>query len=325
MQTFRSELFIESNPTKISQNDKILSMGSGFSAMMSNHLSRYGLDITSNPFGKVYNPLSIFYLLEIAGGKVKLDESQTTVYDGHWNHFQFNFLRKQKSPGELIRHIQEQISIMQQVYSKKEFLILSFGTAFVYRHKETKQVVANCHKADRQLFNKELLSTEEIVKAFRHIYPQLNHFKDIILVLSPVMHTKDTITLNAVSKSVLRVAMHEIVSEFPEVKYFPAYEFMLNDLRDYRYYERDFLQPNSIALDYIISKFSEAYFDQELLAGAEEMNEILLKLEQLPYNPQSRDYVFEVNKTISELEQLNGQINTDKVVEELQNRIIQEI
>lgn len=324
MNTFRSELNIAKNPTKIDKQSKILSMGSGFSSMMAENLVRYGLNITNNPFGRVYNPLSLFNLLEIAGGHAQVDEKQITEYDGNWNHFQFNFLRRRKSPEDLLKNIHAKVEQVRQGYFKNEFLILSFGTAYVFRNKETKQVVANCHKAPQHHFEKELLSTEQILKAFRHIYPQLNHFKDIILVLSPVMHTKDSITLNQVSKSVLRVAMHQIVSEFPEVKYFPAYEFLISDLRDYRFYERDFLQPNQMASDYITSKFNEAYFGKELFEASKEMDDIINAVESIPYNPQSRDFVFEVNTAIKSLQELDSRIDTRLAVNLLEAKLNQD-
>ncbi|MDN3670775.1 GSCFA domain-containing protein [Echinicola jeungdonensis] len=324
MSTFRSELKISKNPTKIEKGSKILSMGSGFSSMMAENLMRYGLNISNNPFGRVYNPISIFNLLEIAGNHVQVDEKQITEYDGNWNHFQFNFLRRRKSPEDLLNNINIKVEQVRKEFFKNEFLILSFGSAFVFRHKETKQVVANCHKAPQHLFEKELLSTEQILKAFRHIYPQLNHFKDIILVLSPVMHTKDSITLNQVSKSVLRVAMHQIVSEFPEVKYFPAYEFLISDLRDYRFYERDFLQPNQMASDYITSKFNEAYFDPQLYEISKEMDDILHGVESIPYNPQSRDFVFEVNSAIKSLQELDSKIDTRLAINLLEAKINQD-
>ena len=321
MTIFRSELMIAENHTKISKEAKILSLGSGFSAMMDESLMHYGLNIISNPFGKIYNPISLFHHLELLGKHVELDQSQITDYEGNWNHFQFNFLRRQKSPEELLGNIKQQLNKMQEHYYNHEFLIITLGTAYVFRHNKSKSVVANCHKAPQELFEKELLTPEKILKAFRHIYPQLNHFKNIIFMLSPVMHTKDTITLNCVSKSVLRVAIHQIVNEFPEVKYFPAYELQTSDLRDYRFYKRDFLQPNSQAIEYITGKFNEAYFDPKLLEGARKMDEIIQGINNLPYNPQSRDYVFEVNQAMSSLKQLDNHVDAGYAVKQLEARL----
>ncbi|GAB4107729.1 GSCFA domain-containing protein [Echinicola sediminis] len=321
MSIFRSELMIAENPVKIAKEAKILSLGAGFSAMMDKSLMHYGLDIISNPFGKIYNPISLFHHLELMGKHVDLDVSQVTEYEGNWNHYQFNFLRRQKSPEELLQNIRQQLSSMQQKYYKQEFLMINLGTAYVFRHNKTKSVVANCHKAPQELFEKELLTPEKILKAFRHIYPQLNHFKNIILVLSPVMHTKDTITLNCVSKSVLRVAIHQIVNEFPEVKYFPAYELQTSDLRDYRFYKRDFLQPNSQAIEYITSKFTEAYFEPKLLEGAKRMDEIIQSINNIPYNPQSRDYVFEVNQAINALKQLDNHVDPNYAVGQMEIKL----
>ncbi|AWW28913.1 GSCFA family protein [Echinicola strongylocentroti] len=324
MSKFRSELIIEENPTKINKEAKIMSLGSGFSSMMAQNLRQYGLDVTSNPFGRIYNPISLFHHIELLGKHAALNESLLTEYEGNWNHFQYNFLRRQSSEVELIENIKAQVQVMQENFKKQEFLMINLGTAYVFRHLESKQVVANCHKAPQELFEKELLTPDKILESFRHIYPQLNHIKNIIFVLSPVMHTKDTITLNCVSKSVLRVAIHQIVNEFPEVKYFPAYELQMNDLRDYRFYERDLLQPNDQAIEYITSKFNEAYFDSKLLDASQEMDTIIQSINSLPYNPQSRDYVFEVNQAISKLKQLDNYLDPKMAVAELEGRLKRE-
>lgn len=301
-----------------------MSLGSGFSSMMAQNLRQYGLDVISNPFGRIYNPISLFQHIELLGKHTELDASLLTEYEGNWNHFQYNFLRRQASEGELMENIKKQVDTMQERFKKQEFLMINLGTAYVFRHLESKKVVANCHKAPQEQFEKELLTPDKILEAFRHIYPQLNHIKNIIFVLSPVMHTKDTITLNCVSKSVLRVAIHQIVNEFPEVKYFPAYELQISDLRDYRFYERDLLQPNDLAIEYITSKFNEAYFEPKLLEAASKMDDILQTLNNLPYNPQSRDYVFEVNQAISKLKQLDNFLDPRKAVEQLESRLKRE-
>ena len=255
----RTELFIDKNPDKINPNSKILSVGSAFSNVMADKFQEHSFEIKNNPYGNLYNPISVFNALNVSIKNKPVDQQLITETDGVWNHYDFHYQVGANSKEQLLSQLKEQIQKTHESLKKTDFLILTFGSAFVYKTTKTKQVVANCHHTPTNEFNKQLLSPEEIVEGFRGIYQSLNQVKNIILVVSPVMHLQDSLTLNAVSKSVLRLACHMIMSEFPHVKYFPAYEFLTSDLRDYSNYEDDLITPKKEAVDYIFQKFTEAY------------------------------------------------------------------
>lgn len=255
----RTELLIDKNPDKITTNSKIMTIGSAFSNILADKFEKEGFQITNNPYGNLYNPISVFNALNVSIQNKPVNQSLITETEGVWNHYDFHYQTGANSREQLITQLTEQIQKTHDLLKKTDFLVLSFGSAFVYKTTKSKQVVANCHRTPMNQFNKQLLSPEEIVAGFRGIFQSLNQVKNIILVVSPIMHLQDSITLNAVSKSVLRLACHMIMSEFPHVKYFPAYEFLTSDLRDYSNYENDLITPKKTAVDYIFKKFAEAY------------------------------------------------------------------
>lgn len=323
MHTFRTELHIAENPDKIHYNSSILSLGSGFGNTIASHLGKYQFQVNNNPYGTIYNPLSIFKLLEISGKSKPLNTELVTEKHGVWNHFNFHLRSDATSKQEVNQYANQLVDETHSYFKKTDFLILTFGSAYVYRHKKTGEVVANCHKASSDLFTKELLDAKDIVKQFRQVYSSLNHIGNIILVVSPVMHTGDSITLNTVSKSVLRLACHLIMSEFPYVKYFPAYEFLLSDLRDYRFYQKDLINPTEQAMDYIFDKFVEAYMDDDSKTSIGAIEEVLSRLGRNPYNPQSEAYQLKIRDAIAEVERISkGKIDVSAVVEDLNAKLV---
>ncbi len=321
MQNFRTELFIDKNPDKITYNSKILALGSCFAQNISNKLRRYRFNVTSNPFGTIFNPLSVFRLLEICRDNQEIDLSLIHEQNGTWNHFNFHSKVAALSKTQLLVNIEDEVTTTRKILNESDTLIITFGSAFVYKLIENQTVVANCHKAPSTKFNKELLKVEHIVDGFRKIYHHLNHINNIILTVSPVRHVKDSITLNNVSKSVLRLACHEILNEFPHVKYFPAYEFLLDDLRDYRFYESDLLHPTASAQTYIFEKFVEAYMNEEDQKMIESVEKLIKATEHKPFNLQSEEYQKFVQETIGKMEQLHTKIDLTDMIDLMRKRL----
>ncbi len=260
MHKSRTELYIDKNPEKIHDDSRIMSIGSKFSNMMASEFQERDIMVESNPFGNIYNPLSIFNTINVALKNEPINEDLITEAGGRWHHYDFHSGIGADSKKELIEKLNDKVQKTHDALNKTDFLILTFGSAYVYKTASKNQLVANCHKGPTNKFNKSLLSVADIIAGFRLLYPLLNHMQDIILIVSPIMQMQDSLTLNTVSKSVLRLACHMIKNEFPYVKYFPAYEFMMSDLRDYASYEDDMITPTRESMDYIFDKFSEAYF-----------------------------------------------------------------
>lgn len=317
MTHFRTELHIDKNPDKIRYDSNIMSLGSGFSNEIVKHFDKYQFKVNSNPYGTTYNPLSIFNLIDITTHNRAVDDKLITETNGQWNHFDFHVRTNADSKEKLVEELTRKIQSTNESLKNTNYLMLTFGSAYVYKLVENQRVVANCHKAPGSLFKKELLTPQAIVDGFRKVYHQLNNVDNIILMVSPVMHTNDSITLNAVSKSVLRLACHQIMAEFRYVKYFPAYEFLLSDLRDYRFYEQDLIHPNQMAMDYIFDKFVEAYVDQEEKQDIHNVEEILDKIITEPYNPQSESYQQSISIAKDKLNGLKTKLDLSNLMSEL--------
>ncbi|MFY0627178.1 MAG: GSCFA domain-containing protein [Reichenbachiella sp.] len=322
MSNFRTELHIEENPDKIEYNAKILSLGSGFSNILMDQFSKFGFQVLSNPYGTIYNPLSIFESIGLSVANQAPDPMRITQSQDQWNHFDFHSLGNNTSESQLINALKASINSTNNYLRETGFLFMTFGSAYAYRHNPTGKIVANCHRAPRKDFDKVLLSVEEIVEGFRSIYGSLNNVKNIILMVSPIMHTGDSITLNSVSKSTLRLACHQILSEFPHVKYFPALEFLTSDLRGYQFYNKDLIHPTDQAMDYIFEKMIDAYVDEASKKLISEVKSIIDELDDSPYNPQSENYKNKIQKALEKIEALNKEMDLSGLLKELKNKAL---
>ncbi|WP_109831105.1 GSCFA domain-containing protein [Reichenbachiella versicolor] len=318
---FRTELHIDPNPDKIEYNSKILSIGSQFSNLMMSQFCKYKFQVNSNPYGTIYNPISIFNLIKTSVYNSHINQSLVTANEGVWNHFDFHYQSRAHTQAELMSNLEERIADTHDYMMQTGFLFITMGSAYVFKRRKDGHIVANCHRASAQEFDKSLLTPSDIVDGFRSIYNSLNHVKNIILVVSPVMHSRDSLTLNEVSKSVLRLACHLIMAEFPYVKYFPAYEFLTSDLRDYRYYQNDLMHPSESAMEYILSKFVEAYMHDESKECIQEVESIIEALNAKPYNPQSEEYKNFIQEAILRIDRLSDKMNLSEWTNTLKEKL----
>ena len=260
---FRTELSPKPSLHKIHAGNRLISIGSCFADNIGQQLADHKFKVIRNPFGIIFNPLSIFELLENAFNDNMFPESSYLIRDGiHFNYKVHSELNG-NSQKQLTSKLNNQSNKLGKELHKSDAIIITLGTAWVYEEKKTQMLVANCHKTPAKQFNKRLLSTEEIVSGFMILKEQLqakNPELKFILTVSPIRHIKDSFELNMVSKSVLRMASHQICTHAPDVDYFSAYEIMMDDLRDYRFYEKDMLHPNHVAKEYIWQKFMGVYF-----------------------------------------------------------------
>ncbi len=263
---FRTEVLPEEKKGLVKYSSKIFSAGSCFAENIAKSLEDNFFSVLSNPFGTLYNPVSVFNLFEFIAGKRDLGENDVVYYDGLWHGFFQNTEFSSESKEKLLKRIKRAIKTSAEFITDTDLVILTFGTAFVYRYVKSNLTVANCHKIPQSEFERELLRTEDI---FEYIRKTLEIIKEkaangcnVILTVSPVRHLKDGAHLNNISKGNLLSAVNRAAEEFDFVWYFPAYEILLDDLRDYRFYDTDLVHPNSAALEYIREKFSVAYFDE---------------------------------------------------------------
>lgn len=286
----------------------VVTMGSCFSEHIANKLEHYRFDCLNNPFGTTFNPLSIVSLIEQSIHNKYIPfilQTDDLVFD-YGLHSKFAASESYQLESELN-------ALFSNVhhYLKREncTLILTLGTAWAYTHLESNKVVSNCHKQPNKLFDKKLLSLEDMESALTTVLEQLKAFNpsiQCILTVSPVRHTKDTIPSNMLSKSLLRVLCSKVQNKLAGyVSYFPSYEYMMDDLRDYRYYESDLIHPNAQAIDYIWSHFTKWILPSTLLDAMKEWDEIKSGLAHKPHHPQSKSYQLFLNQLHERLLRFN--------------------
>jgi len=270
-------------------------------------MQHYKLTSLVNPFGTIFNPISLCKLLQQALNPNQEFSGELIERDGYWYAYDLHSSFAAASRSELTQNINQILRQTQAFIAQADVLILTFGTAVAYVHKESRQVVANCHKIPQRYFDKHLIPVTEMLEAFRRLYPalqQLNPNLRILLTVSPVRHLKETLELNSVSKSLLRVFCHEIIRETPRASYFPAYEIMLDDLRDYRFYKADMIHPSEVDENYIWDKFKQAYFDQDFQKFTLEWDQIQQALQHRPFQPDSAAHQAFLKNTLNRLEKL---------------------
>jgi hypothetical protein len=263
--------------------------------------------VLANPFGVIYNPISIFDLLEASLREAALAEELYLQSHSRFYHFQAHSRLSGLSREELQALLKKAQEDTSRQLKASSHLFITFGTAFIFRHLPTDARVANCHKIPQQQFKKELLTLEQMRVSFDRFYRTLREVcpqVQLVLTISPVRHVREGISKNQVSKSLLRVFCDQLVNDFPDVFYFPAYEIMMDDLRDYRFYKDDLIHPNSMAETYIWEKFQACFFDPPTAQLVEEIEQIQRSLSHRPFEPLSRQHGAFLKKLALRIKQL---------------------
>lgn len=247
---------VDIKPSKwqIGYEDKILLLGSCFSDEIGAQMMQRHLCVTCNPFGTLYNPLSIAQAMQMK------ELPELVQHEGLWHSMAHHgsFSRADKSEAELA--IRQSIETMQQAIQEATVVIVTFGTAWIYELKDEGLqvtrcgVVGNCHKLPESCFKRRRLTVEEIVAAWQPILQQYPD-KHWLFTVSPIRHIKDGLHENQLSKATLLLAIEELRTQHPEVSYFPSYEILLDELRDYRFFADDLVHPSSLAVNYIWEQF----------------------------------------------------------------------
>ncbi|MBJ6110138.1 GSCFA domain-containing protein [Hymenobacter sp. BT523] len=305
---FRTELPIAPATDQLSRTARVLTMGSCFADSIGSRLLANKVEALANPFGTVFQPLALAKLLRAAAGEDVDWQQHVVEARGRWQSYDLHSSVGADSPVELLQHIQELVRRTGEFLRSADLVLLTLGTAWAYRLRETGELVNNCHKQPADLFVRELLTPDDIINGLAETHAYLRRINPklrFVLTVSPVRHLKDTLPLNAVSKSVLRVATHIVSDLLPGVAYFPAYELLVDDLRDYRFYAADMLHPSEVAEDYIWEKFARTYFDAEFGRFRKEWASVRQSLGHRPLHigaPEHRQFL---ESTLQKLEQLS--------------------
>lgn len=323
MQNFRTTFQIPPSENKFSLNSQTLTIGSCFADVVGNQLRDNKLEVLVNPFGTLFNPLSIFKILSPTYKQA--DERLYVENQKMWFHYDFHSQFISNSKGNLEAQINQTLFAINSLLPTTNQLIITFGTAFIYRLLNPQTYVANCHKMPNNLFKKELLSVKDICKSFAILHKELKEINPdltIILTVSPVRHTKDGVPENQVSKSILRAACHYLTTDYEDVEYFPSYEIMMDDLRDYRFYKPDLIHPNEVAEQYIFEQFAETYFDDNLKDFVKEWASIQTSLNHRPFNEKSENHQAFLKKLLGDLMRISGKVDVREEVNFVRQKLI---
>lgn len=261
-----TKITIKPSDKKIGYTDTILSIGSCFSENIGAKLQNGGFNITINPFGVLFNPISIYdCLLQIVNGK-DFGPSDLFENEGLWGSFAHSTLFSDLDSEKCLININSHFSDALKNFKQTNIIFITFGTAYAYQLKKTGKIVANCHKLPTQNFERIRLSVDEIVSVYAQLHQILYKLKpdlQLVFAVSPVRHLSDGATENHISKGVLLQAISEITQTLPGTSYFPSYEIVMDELRDYRFYANDMVHPSDVAVDFIFEKFKDTFFSSE--------------------------------------------------------------
>ncbi|RTZ03086.1 GSCFA domain-containing protein [Flavobacterium bomense] len=306
---FRTQVPIPKSKFPIDYTSKIMSLGSCFAVNMAQKLDYFKFQNSCNPFSILFHPIAIEKLVDFAVSGKQLTESDIFFYNERWHCFDVHSDLSSSSKEELLASLNAILIATKLQLQHVSHIIITYGTSWVYRNIESNCVVANCHKVPQKLFQKELLSVEEIeesiVKTLKLIHV-VNPSCTIIFTVSPVRHIKDGFVENQWSKANIISALHGTFDfRLSTINYFPSYEIMMDELRDYRFYTEDMLHPNPVAIDYIWKRFKETIISETAFATMDEVSTIQKSLSHKPFNPKSESHLkFEskVREKITKLE-----------------------
>jgi hypothetical protein len=296
---FRTPISLSTNDNQIDYTARLVLMGSCFAENISEKFSYYKFRNSVNPFGIIFNPFSIESSIERITQKNYFTEDDVFFHNDLWHCFEVHSELSNANKDELLATLNVIIDTAFLEFQNATTCIITYGTSWVYRNNESGKVVANCHKVPQKEFSKVLLSIAQIEVSIQRscaLLQEINPNCHFIFTVSPVRHLKDGFVENQLSKAHLITALHSSISQLPTSSYFPSYEIMMDDLRDYRFYAEDMLHPNQVAIDYIWQQFKNAHLSESSYAVMDEIDSIQKGLAHRPFNPNTTQHQLFVEK-----------------------------
>lgn len=285
---FRTEITIAPWSEQIGYNDKIVCLGSCFASNIAGKLRESKFNVTDNPTGILFNPKSIARSVAMMRNGARVTEEDIFERNGRYVSYLFHSSISGATPEEALDAMNNALNNGRRSLEEASLIIITLGSAYVWRD-SSGEVVANCHKMSAKNFSNELLTTEQVTDSLREIIDSTK--AKILFTVSPVRHLNDGLEGNSLSKAILRVAINNIISQHPNrASYFPAYELVIDDLRDYRFYTEDMLHPSAQAVEYVTGKFFEAALSDDAKKIQNKVLEIMQARAHRPLNPHSEAY-----------------------------------
>ena len=272
---------------EIAYTDNVLLLGSCFTEHILSKMQSVGMSVNSNPFGVMYNPLSIAQCIKILLGKATMPPA--VQYDGLWHSMMHHGSFSRADRQEFDKLINRSIEQGREALVRSDVLIITFGTAWVYSgtvdgELHSSRVVSNCHKMPERWFQRRRLTVEEIVEEYTSLLslPELKD-KKVVFTVSPIRHQRDGLHANQLSKATLLLA----IDQLRDATYFPAYEIVLDELRDYRFFAEDMCHPSAVAIDYVWEKFSATFFSTATIEQVKQEYKLFLRTQHRPLHDRS--------------------------------------
>lgn len=290
---FRTQIPISKSNHPIDYHSRVVSLGSCFAENIVTKFDYYKFQNTVNPFGIIFNPVSIEKIIQRVVHKNYFTEKDVFFHNDLWHCFEVHSQLSQPNKEAILNKINSLIDSTYLEIKEASHIVITYGTSWIYKSIESQLVVANCHKVPQKAFHKELLSIETIEKSIKNtivLIQSINPEVQFIFTISPVRHLKDGFVENQRSKAHLIVALHASNSQLPTPNYFPSYEIMMDELRDYRFYSEDMLHPNQVAIDYIWERFVQSHITEDAYSLMEEISGIQKSILHKPFNPDSESH-----------------------------------
>lgn len=275
---------------RIVYGDRLLFLGSCFADEIGNICKGLGFDALVNPFGVLFNPASICQSVErLESGKVYTKDDVIEVGGEFFCTFSHNTEFWNPSPERLLETVNGSLNSARQHFLQTKWIVISLGTSRIYRHKQRGLIVSNCHKLPSQLFQREFLTAEQSTELLSQLVEK-HKDKQFIFTISPLRHLKDGLHENQISKAALLLAVDEICKRFGNTHYFPAFEILLDELRDYRFYKEDMIHPTEQAVRYIWERFTDFAIAESEMPAMKQAQELKLMLQHKVFFPESEAF-----------------------------------
>ncbi len=312
---FTTKVPIAKYQNAIDYNSKIISIGSCFAENMGEKFEYFKFQNCVNPFGIIFNPISIENLINRAVNKIEFTEKDIFFHNDLWHCYEVHSLLSDTSSELIVQNLNRVLHLFRTQIIEASHFIITYGTSWVYRLRQAQpdslSIVANCHKVPQNQFDKEILSVEIIEKSIENsinLIQSINPNCNFIFTISPVRHIKDGFVENQRSKAHLITALQSAICNLQFAIYFPSYEIMMDELRDYRFYADDMLHPSQSAIDYIWIKFFENYVSESEFGLMNQVCEIQRALKHRPFNPNSESHQKFLANLEAKIEQLQQKL-----------------
>lgn len=300
---FTTKIPISKSNSPIDYNSKVLSLGSCFAENIGKKFDYYKFQTTTNPFGIIFNAVSIEKLVNRIVNGIQFTEKDVFFHNDLWHCYEVHSELSNPNKEVFLKRLNSIVVFLNHQITEYTHIIITLGTSWVYRNIDSNEIVANCHKVPQKEFTKELLSVETIEKSIKNsvtLVNQINKNVKFIFTVSPVRHIKDGFVENTISKAHLITSLQHLLNteHFKlNTEYFPSYEILLDELRDYRFYAEDMLHPNQVAIDYIWQRFKETVISEKAFLTMDEVETIQKALSHRPFNPNSTSHLKFIENT----------------------------